>query len=183
MRKVPRISSSHDLIPQANLGSSQRETWPLDPKTLGHEAGRSTIPVPFHHCRQCSSTYDGICESRPHGFPPPWRFFALSYNSICWWHTHYSKGIMADPNEIIHLKRSLSLSQMPLVTYELWKSSFVPIHADDDQAASLTNTLGCEISYFPLPYLVLPLSLRKLYLSAFHPLISKEGRRLVGWCG
>lgn len=61
------------------------------------------------------------------------------------------------------------------------KSSFVPIQVYHDLAISLASTLSGSVSSFPQTYLGLPLSTSKLKISAFHPLIYKEDKRLAGW--
>ena len=63
------------------------------------------------------------------------------------------------------------------------KSTFVPIHVEHDLATLSASILGCSISSFPQTYLGLPLSSHKLNLSAFHPIIAKEDKKLAGWRG
>jgi hypothetical protein len=51
----------------------------------------------------------------------------------------------------------------------------------NSKAQELANILHCKASTFPITYLGLPLSDRKLTRSAYLPLIQQEERRLPGW--
>nr|CAD1819928.1 unnamed protein product [Ananas comosus var. bracteatus] len=63
------------------------------------------------------------------------------------------------------------------------KSSLTPIHLTDVQALSLARSFGCEVKGFPLTYLGLPLSPKRLCRSDYMPLIEKVDSRLAGWKG
>ena len=61
------------------------------------------------------------------------------------------------------------------------KSTFIPVHMDENACVAIANILGCPISSFPQPYLGLPLSATKLRNADFHPLIAKCDKYLAGW--
>lgn len=67
------------------------------------------------------------------------------------------------------------------INYE--KISLTPIHLTDAQALSVARCFGCEVKGFPLTYLGLPLSPRRLSRSDYMPLIEKVDNRLAGWKG
>jgi hypothetical protein len=61
------------------------------------------------------------------------------------------------------------------------KSTAVPMHVPANVLHRLIRILGCKLESFPQVYLGLPLSNKKLPLSAFSPLIAKVDRYLAGW--
>nr|CAD1830175.1 unnamed protein product [Ananas comosus var. bracteatus] len=62
-----------------------------------------------------------------------------------------------------------------------YKSYLTPINLPNDQAATVANSFGCSLKDFPLTYLDLPLSPKKLRRSDYMPLIEKIDNRLSGW--
>nr|CAD1844395.1 unnamed protein product [Ananas comosus var. bracteatus] len=63
------------------------------------------------------------------------------------------------------------------------KSALIPINLPTDLASSLATIFGCPVHGFPLNYLGLPLSQKKLLKSDYIPLIEKLDTRLAGWKG
>ncbi|CAN6206059.1 unnamed protein product [Urochloa humidicola] len=90
--------------------------------------------------------------------------------------------LKADHNDLQHIWDTLDLfSRFTRLKINYNKSTIVPIHVPEDEAASLQSVLGCQLGGFPQTYLGLPLSCDKLKLSAFSPLIAKADRYLSGW--
>jgi hypothetical protein len=67
------------------------------------------------------------------------------------------------------------------LTINFHKSTFVPMHVPDMEAAAMATVLGCSISSFPQTYLGLPLSPHKLRVADYKPLIDSFDRFLTGW--
>ncbi|XP_020086093.1 uncharacterized protein LOC109708688 [Ananas comosus] len=63
------------------------------------------------------------------------------------------------------------------------KSSVTPINLPDAQASSLATSLGCPVKEFPLNYLGLPLSPKRLRRADYMPLIERISKRLADWKG
>jgi len=61
------------------------------------------------------------------------------------------------------------------------KSTLVPIHVPEATVSALVDILGCRREGFPQNYLGLPLSVNKLPISAFTPLIHKADKYLSSW--
>jgi hypothetical protein len=61
------------------------------------------------------------------------------------------------------------------------KSTLVPIHVPESTITAAVNILGCRREGFPQNYLGLPLSVNKLPVSAFTPLIHKADKYLSSW--
>nr|CAD1825938.1 unnamed protein product [Ananas comosus var. bracteatus] len=64
-----------------------------------------------------------------------------------------------------------------------YKSSLTPINLPTAQATSLANSFGCEVKGFPLNYLGLPLSPKRLCKPDYMLLIEKVDNCLAGWKG
>ncbi|XP_073355308.1 uncharacterized protein [Aegilops tauschii subsp. strangulata] len=56
-----------------------------------------------------------------------------------------------------------------------------PIQCPGDTASTVSATLACPVVPFPIQYLGLPLSLRKVPTSHLLPLIEKLARKLATW--
>lgn len=67
------------------------------------------------------------------------------------------------------------------INYE--NSTFVPIGLQHHEAATMAEILGCSVASFPQTYLALPLSIHKLRLRDFSPLIDAVDNNILGWCG
>ena len=65
----------------------------------------------------------------------------------------------------------------------LAKCSASPIRCDEGHVAMITSEMACPISYFPVKYLGLPLSLRKPSTVDLLPLVDKLERKLSTWLG
>lgn len=92
--------------------------------------------------------------------------------------------VQADEIQLTRLKEilhSFSTATGLHINYE--KSTFLPIHVDDDRASALASAFGCSVSTVPQPYLGLPLSNLKLHLSDFLPTICRHDKYLSGWKG
>nr|CAD1831264.1 unnamed protein product [Ananas comosus var. bracteatus] len=63
------------------------------------------------------------------------------------------------------------------------KSSLIPINLSSEQTRLLTNVFACPIQDFPIKYLGLPLSPKRLRKSDYLALIEKIDNRLAGWKG
>nr|CAD1834076.1 unnamed protein product [Ananas comosus var. bracteatus] len=63
------------------------------------------------------------------------------------------------------------------------KSYLIPINLPSDQATIVASYFGCTLKDFPLNYLGLPLSPKKLGKADYMPLIEKIDNRLAGWKG
>jgi hypothetical protein len=63
------------------------------------------------------------------------------------------------------------------------KSTFAPIHVEQNRSVFLAGILGCPVATFPQTYLGLPLSTHKLKLNAFCPYLAKFRKCLPGWIG
>ena len=63
------------------------------------------------------------------------------------------------------------------------KCSASPIRCDEGHVAMITSEMACPISYFPVKYLGLPLSLRKPSTVDLLPLVDKLERKLSTWLG
>jgi mannosylglycoprotein endo-beta-mannosidase len=61
------------------------------------------------------------------------------------------------------------------------KSELILTEQDEQLALRLVNILGCELGAFPITYLGLPLSNKKLKRTAYIPLIQRFNKRLAGW--
>lgn len=61
------------------------------------------------------------------------------------------------------------------------KCSATPIHCSDDETADIAAVLTCPLSSFPIPYLGLPLSVRKVPTSALQPLVDRMVKKLSTW--
>lgn len=92
--------------------------------------------------------------------------------------------LRGDWSNLMNLKRVLAdyASATGLVINFL-KSTFVPMHIKDGEAATMAQELGYTMSSFPQPYLGLALLAMKLHNSDFIPLISKCDKYLDGWKG
>jgi hypothetical protein len=90
----------------------------------------------------------------------------------------------AEQEQLVVLKAILdSFSEATGLKINFHKSTFLPINVLHDEAVRLAGTLGCPIASFPQPYLGLPLSVTKLCLADFQPLIARIDERLAGWRG
>lgn len=63
------------------------------------------------------------------------------------------------------------------------KSTIIPINLHNEQASSLAAFFDCSTHCFPINYLGLPLSPKKLCKADYLPLIEKLDNRLAGWKG
>lgn len=61
------------------------------------------------------------------------------------------------------------------------KCSATPIHCSDDEVSTISAVLACPILHFPIPYLGLPLSVRKVPTLALQPLIDRMVKKLSTW--
>ena len=61
------------------------------------------------------------------------------------------------------------------------KCSISPIRCSEELSAEVSAALACPIAQFPITYLGLPLSLRKLPSSAFDSLIVRLQKKLPTW--
>jgi hypothetical protein len=57
------------------------------------------------------------------------------------------------------------------------------IHCDPDQLQLATSLFPCQEVQFPIKYLKMPLSVRKLPKSALQPLVDKVADHLLAWRG
>lgn len=67
------------------------------------------------------------------------------------------------------------------LTINFHKSTFVPVHVDEDEVLRMASGMGCAVSHFPQTYLGLPLSPHKLRVADYRPLIDSFDRYLSGW--
>ena len=67
------------------------------------------------------------------------------------------------------------------LTINFHKSTFVPLHVNQDTGPAIANVLGCALSTFPQTYLGLPLSPQKLRTCDYQPLLDSFDRYLAGW--
>lgn len=63
------------------------------------------------------------------------------------------------------------------------KSSISPIHLPIAQSTTLAHSFGCSVKGFPITYLGLPLSPKRLCKADYMPLIEKIDNCLAGWKG
>jgi hypothetical protein len=61
------------------------------------------------------------------------------------------------------------------------KSDSAFVHEEEGNMQQWTSILQCRSTVFPLNYLGLLLSNKKLTISYYLPLLNKIGRRLPGW--
>ncbi|WVZ88874.1 hypothetical protein U9M48_035341 [Paspalum notatum var. saurae] len=61
------------------------------------------------------------------------------------------------------------------------KSSVLPIQCTEEDMSIIQNSLPCEIHDFPIKYLGIPLSLKKLSREQVQPIIDKIAGQLSGW--
>ncbi|WVZ88911.1 hypothetical protein U9M48_035378 [Paspalum notatum var. saurae] len=61
------------------------------------------------------------------------------------------------------------------------KSSVLPIQCTEEDMSIIQNSLPCEIHDFPIKYLGIPLSLKKLSRAQVQPIIDKIANQLSGW--
>jgi hypothetical protein len=61
------------------------------------------------------------------------------------------------------------------------KSLAAPIRCDEDTRAAVAPTLACPSSSLPMPYVGLPLSLRKPTKADLQPVLDKLANKLVFW--
>lgn len=61
------------------------------------------------------------------------------------------------------------------------KSSTTPIQCTQEEIAVVTSELACPVTTFPLLYLGLPLSVRKVSASALQPLVDRMAKKLSTW--
>lgn len=63
------------------------------------------------------------------------------------------------------------------------KSEIVMINDYEDLALSYAETFNCQIGYFPIKYLGVPVSPSRLHVAAWLPLLEKNAKRLDIWKG
>lgn len=88
--------------------------------------------------------------------------------------------IQGDARQLFFLKAILNTFVESIglkVNYN--KSMMVPVNVTEQRIQILANTFGCSAGSLPFTYLSLPLSLTKLTVADFWPLVSKCERRLV----
>ncbi|XP_078173371.1 uncharacterized protein LOC144567180 [Carex rostrata] len=61
------------------------------------------------------------------------------------------------------------------------KSEIAMVRIQQEQATQLASQMGCQLAKFPITYLGLPLSSKRLTRTAYHPLIQRFYKRLEGW--
>jgi hypothetical protein len=61
------------------------------------------------------------------------------------------------------------------------KCSVSPIACSDEEAAGAARLMECQLAPFPVKYLGIPLSIRKLTATAFQPLVDRLADKLPTW--
>jgi hypothetical protein len=90
--------------------------------------------------------------------------------------------LQGDIEGVSALKNILDqFAAMPGLYINYAKSTLVPIHMDEQLVLRCVDIIGCKREGFPQPYLSLPLSIKKLPMSAYTPYIQKTDRYLSGW--
>jgi hypothetical protein len=85
-----------------------------------------------------------------------------------------------DVNQLLHLKAILlSFAETSGLKVNFEKSFMVPINVNDERMQILASTFQCSIGFLPFTYLGLPLSISRLTMADFWPLVSKCERRLA----
>ena len=63
----------------------------------------------------------------------------------------------------------------------LAKCTATPIHCDVEHLDTIRCDIACSVTSFPMPYLGVPLAVRKLHSSSLDPLIEKLAKKLSSW--
>jgi hypothetical protein len=110
----------------------------------------------------------------------------LSSRSIQHWVSLYADGVVlllrpsqSDINlilEILHL-----FGQAAGLKTNIQKSSVVPIQCDSSELDVIHEQLPCRMEHFPIKYLGLPLSIKKLSRAQLQQIIDKLADLLPGW--
>jgi hypothetical protein len=61
------------------------------------------------------------------------------------------------------------------------KCSVSPIGCSDEEAAGAAERMGCQLAPFPVKYLGIPLSIRRLTAASFQPLVDRLADKLPTW--
>lgn len=65
----------------------------------------------------------------------------------------------------------------------LEKCSITPIFGYDDNLQAIQNVMPCQVIQFPIKYLGLPLSVKKIPKAHLQPMIDEVAARLPAWQG
>lgn len=83
-----------------------------------------------------------------------------------------------------HMKLLLYLYEMMAgLKINFSKSEIVVINDFDNVASSYAEIFNCQIGYFPIKYLGVPVSPSKLHVVDWLPLVEKNAKRLDIWKG
>jgi hypothetical protein len=86
---------------------------------------------------------------------------------------------VADANAVKSILRLFGTASGLQVNYD--KSAATLLNCEEDVAAVIITTLGCQLAELPLTYLGIPLTLRRPTKAQFLPLVAKTAAKLPTW--
>jgi hypothetical protein len=63
------------------------------------------------------------------------------------------------------------------------KSEVILINGDENKCVQMVDLFNCQIGFFPIKYLGVPVSPSKLHVKDWNPLVEKNEKKLAVWRG